>query len=74
LAANIFCKALATIFGFAENIGCQTDSVDLSKLMEDDDLKHSDYTYENLTAIYILSKLAASQSMGLLESRFKNMK
>ncbi len=49
-----------------------SDSINLCKMMEYDGLDGKADTYLNLTAMYNLSKLAASQSMGLLASRLKD--
>ena len=53
-----------------------TDDIDLCELMRcsEDEISAKNYILYNVFAIYILSKLAASQSMGLIGSGFKNPK
>jgi hypothetical protein len=67
-----------TYLWFAENLGVLPDKFDLCWLMEEDDLPSKDsakeYVFLNGCAVYILSKLAVSQSMGLISSGFKNPK
>ena len=63
-----------TYLWFAENLGVLPDKFDLCWLMEEDDLPSKEYVFLNGCSMYILSKLAASQSMGLIASGFKNPK
>jgi hypothetical protein len=53
-----------------------TDDLDLCELMRytEDEIAAKEYILYNVFAVYILSQLAASQSMGLIGSGFKNPK
>ncbi len=66
---------LLTNIGVTENLGYLHESLDLTKtLMEVEDLTEKKYKYLNLTAVHILSILSVSQSIGSIESGFKNLK
>ena len=57
-------------------MGQITDDLDLCKLMQysEDEISAKNYRSLNVFAVYILSQLGASQSMGLIRSEFKNTK
>ncbi len=60
--------------GFAENLDQLTPEVALDKVFEADDLGARKYVNLKMAGLYVLSRLAASQSMGLIRPAFKNMK
>lgn len=63
-------------FAFSENLGQFTDDIDLCELMNysADEISAKEYRTFNVPAIYLLSVLGASQSMGLIGAGFKNPK
>ncbi len=57
----------------SENLGFLHNSLDLRNLMNEKDLKDKEY-HLNMTGMYIRSLGCASQSMGIVEAGFQNMK